>query len=414
MISADVVIVGAGHGGAAAAIALRKNGFSGSILVIGREPERPYERPPLSKEYLAGEKQFERLYIRPAHYWDERDIKFQLDLEVTSVDQEKKTVSCSDGSQVRFRNLIWAAGGDPRRLSCPGSELGGIHVVRSRADIDQIQSELASGARKVAIIGGGYIGLEAAAVLKKLECEITVIESQSRVLARVAGEPLSKFFQDQHAARGVQFRLGANLTHLEGESGQVTKVILKEGEVIDCDLVIVGIGIDPSVRPLREAGAVGLDGVTVDEYCRTSLPGIYALGDCAAHQNIWAGRNLVRLESVQNSNDMATVVAQHICGNYVVYDAIPWFWSNQYDLRLQTVGLSTGADEMVVRGDPNERSFSVIYLKAGQPIAIDCVNTTKDYVQGRKLVEARIRVDGEKFADRNVPIKQVLDEHLAS
>lgn len=395
---ADVVIVGAGHAGAQAAIALRQQGFGGSILIIGRDREPPYERPPLSKEYLAGEKAFERIYIRPPSFWAEKGIELLLGQTVTAVDAQVRSVTLSAGENISYRSLVWAAGGDPRRLICAGADLAGVHSVRDKADVDRIIAELERGVHRVAVIGGGYVGLEAAAVLTKLGCQVTVLEALPRVLARVAGDALSHFYQNEHRARGVDLRLETAVQRIEGEQGRAARVRLASGEVIPCDLVIVGIGITPAVEPLIATGAKVSNGVEVDEFCRTSLPDIYAVGDCAAHANRFAGGAVIRLESVQNANEMANVAAKAICRIPQPYDALPWFWSNQYDLRLQTVGLSLGHDATVVRGDPATRSFSVVYLKAGRVVALDCVNSTRDYVQGRKLIEARATVAPAELA----------------
>lgn len=404
---ADVVIVGAGHGGAQCAIALRQNGFTGSIAIIGREPEPPYERPPLSKEYFAGEKTFDRLYIRPLQFWQDKEVTLVLNTEVQSVDPAKKTLALSDGDTWTYQTLVWAAGGDPRRLTCSGADLAGIHPVRTRADVDQLIGEIEGGVRNIVVIGGGYIGLEAAAVLTKLDCNVTLLEALPRVLARVAGPELSTFYEKEHRDHGVDLRTGVSVEALEGE-GRVTGVRLADGTVIPADAVIVGIGIVPAVGPLMLAGATGGNGVDVDEYCRTSLPDIHAIGDCAAFAADYADGTVMRVESVQNANDQATCVAKAICGDAQPYRAFPWFWSNQYDLRLQTAGLSVGYDQTVVRGNPDERAFSVVYLKNGRVIALDCVNMVKDYVQGRKLVEGRVSPDLTKLADASIPLKELL------
>jgi 3-phenylpropionate/trans-cinnamate dioxygenase ferredoxin reductase subunit len=280
--------------------------------------------------------------------------------------------------------------------------------VRDKADVDRLRDELGAGAARVVVIGGGYIGLEAAAVLRKLGCEVTLLEAQERVLSRVAGEDLSHFYEEEHRRQGVHVRLEAEIAALEGDGDRVTGVTLATGETIDCDIVVIGIGIVPAVGPLIAAGAAGANGVDVDQYCRTSLPDIYAIGDCAAHANRYAGGAVIRLESVQNAHDMAATAAKAICGEKEPYDALPWFWSNQYDLRLQTAGLSHGYDASVLRGDPAERSFSVVYLREGRVIALDCVNRTKDYAQGRKLVEMRTAVDPEQLLDTDVQLKELL------
>ena len=400
----DVLIVGAGHAGAQTAITLRSLGFEGSIGLVGDEPELPYERPPLSKEYLSGEKPFERIQLRPASYWAEKNLILIQGHRVVSVHPAIHEVTLSNGTTLGYRNLVWAAGGDPRSLSCPGANLQGVHSVRNRADVDAIMAALPD-VDRVVIVGGGYIGLEAAAVLSKLSKQIVLLEALPRVLARVAGEALSQFFEDEHRAHGIDLRTGATVAELTG-SERVTGVVLGSGETIAADMVIVGVGILPSVQPLFEAGASGANGVLVDAQCRTSLPNIFAIGDCAAHANDFADGDVIRLESVQNANDMAAVAAKTICGQETTYRATPWFWSNQYDLKLQTVGLSTGHDESILRGNPETRSFSVIYLKAGKVIALDCVNNVRDYSHGRRLVELGISVDAENLADTNRMLKE--------
>lgn len=401
----DIVIVGAGHGGAQAAIALRQAKFEGTIAVIGDEPELPYERPPLSKEYFSGEKAFERILIRPAAFWAERNVEMLLNRRVVAVDPAAHSLSTADGATIGYGQLIWATGGSPRRIGCAGNDLIGVHTVRTRADADRMLAEL-DGVEQAVVIGGGYIGLEAAAVLAKFGKKVVLLEALDRVLARVAGEPLSRFYEAEHRAHGVDVRLGAAVACIEGE-GRVSGVRMTDGEVIPAQMVIVGIGIVPAVEPLIAAGAQGGNGVAVDHQCRTSLPDVFAIGDCALHANRFADDMPIRLESVQNANDQATLVAKTIMGQDLAYDAVPWFWSNQYDLKLQTVGLSTGHDAAILRGDPANRSFSVVYLKEGRVIALDCVNATKDFVQGRKLVVERVSPDPAALADASVPLKEI-------
>lgn len=400
----DVAIVGAGHGGAQAAIQLRQLGFAGSIGLIGAEPEPPYERPPLSKEYFAGEKEFERMLIRPEAFWRERNVHLLPGTRIVSVDPAATTLAAADGRTIGYGTLVWAAGGTPRRLRCEGGDLEGVHVVRCRAEVDRIRSEL-GGTRRVAVIGGGYVGLETAAALRKLGKAVVLVEALDRVLARVAGEPISRFYEAEHRAHGVDVRLSAAVERIEGQGGRVTGVRLQSGEVLEVQMAIVGIGIDAAVEPLLAAGAEGANGVDVDAFCRTSLPGVYAVGDCAAHENRFAGGLRLRLESVQNATDQANAAARAICGQPQPYDAVPWFWSNQYDLKLQTVGLSLGYDAALVRGSPAERSFSLLYLLEGRVIAIDAVNAARDYIQGRKLIESRTVADPAQLADPAVPLK---------
>lgn len=402
----DILIVGAGHGGAQAAIALRQNKFDGSIAMISDEADPPYERPPLSKEYFSGEKTFDRILIRPVAFWEQRGVMIRLNSLVAVVDAIAHTVTLSDGSEIGYSQMIWATGGAPRKLTCSGHHLKGVHTVRTRADADRMLAELKSTSKAV-VIGGGYIGLEAAAVLSKFGKQVTVLEALDRVLARVAGEPLSRFYENEHRAHGVDVRLGTRLDCIEEDRGKVSGVRLQDGEVLPCEMVIVGIGIVPAVEPLIAAGAVGGNGVLVDKQCRTSLLDIFAIGDCAMHENDFAGGVVMRVESVQNANDQATIVAKALTGQPVDYHAVPWFWSNQYDLRLQTVGLSAGFDACVVRGDMTARSFSIIYLKDGRVIALDCVNATKDYVQGRALVIDGASIDPASLANANIPLKEL-------
>jgi len=402
----DVLIVGAGHGGAQAAIALRQGKFTGSIAILGDEPELPYERPPLSKEYLAGDKSFDRILIRQPAFWEERQVTMLPGRRVVAVDPAAHRVTTADGAEIGYGKLIWAAGGHARRLSCQGHDLIGVHTVRTRADADRMIAELPDVTNAV-VIGGGFIGLEAAAVLAKFGKQVVLLEALDRVMARVAGPELSNFYQEEHRAHGVDVRLGVAVTAIEGE-GKVTGVRLADGSVVPADLVVVGIGIVPAVEPLIAAGAEGGNGVRIDAQCRTSLPDIFAVGDCALHANRFADGAAVRLESVQNATDQASVAAKTILGEDVAYDATPWFWSNQYDLKLQTIGLSIGYDQAVVRGDPATRSFSVVHLKQGKVIALDCVNTTKDYVQGRKLVETGAVIDPARLADAAVPLKEMI------
>jgi 3-phenylpropionate/trans-cinnamate dioxygenase ferredoxin reductase subunit len=402
----DVLIVGGGHGGAQAAVQLRQLKFAGSIAILGEEPDLPYERPPLSKEYLAGDKSFERILLRADSFWAERQVNLLLGRRAVAVDPAARVVATADGERIGYGRLVWAAGGHPRRLSCHGHDLAGVHSVRTRADVDQLKAELATTGR-VVVVGGGYIGLEAASALRKQGKAVTLIEALPRVLARVAGERLSRFFEARHRAEGVDIRLDTTVSSIQGENGRANGVELATGEVVPCEMVIVGIGIVPAVEPLLAAGAEGGNGVRVDASCRTSLPDVFAIGDCALHANRYAAGAALRLESVQNANDQANVVARAINGEAVGYDAVPWFWSNQFDLKLQTVGLSVGHDAEVLRGDPAGGSFSLIYLRDGRVAALDCVNAIKDYVQGRRLVMEGVAADPARLADTAVPLKEL-------
>jgi 3-phenylpropionate/trans-cinnamate dioxygenase ferredoxin reductase subunit len=404
----DVVIVGAGHAGTQAAISLRQSGFKGSICLLSAEEILPYERPPLSKEYLTREKDFDRILLRPANFWAEKGITLELGCRVVTLSPAEKRVVLVDGEGLRYGNLIWAGGGTPRKLSCFGAYLDGIHSIRTKADVDRIITDLDGGPKKVVVVGGGYIGLEAAAALRKLKHHVILLEALPQVLSRVAGPELAEFYMAEHIAQGVDLRTGVQIEGFQGNNRSIANVVLEGGESLECDLVIIGIGIAPSIEPLEATGAKTGNGVAVDLFCRTSLPDIYAIGDCAEHENIYADHSRIRLESVQNANDMAKTCAKHICGEAEPYSALPWFWSNQYDLKLQTVGLSLGYEDTVLRGDPAQRSFSIIYLKRGRVIALDCVNAMKDFVQGKKLIEAQAQISPEALADNSSPLKELL------
>jgi len=401
----DVLIIGGGHGGAQAAAALRQQKFEGSITLISAETDFPYERPPLSKDFLSGNIPFAAILLRPETYWAEKNVAVRLGVTIASIDAEAHVASSATGENFRYGTLIWAGGGTPRRLSCPGADLAGVHTIRTVQDILRLAAEL-PGVQNIAVIGGGFIGLEAAAVLAKLAKSVTVIESQSRILARVSAPPLSAFFQAEHEAHGVKFHLGVGVAGLAGQ-GRVSGVTLADGTTIPAELVIVGIGISPEIAPLQEAGAACSNGVEVDEYCRTSLDDIYAIGDCALHENKFAGSAKVRIESVQNATDQASTAAKAIAGVPAPYESVPLFWSNQYDLRLQTIGFNLGYDDIVVRGAPATRAFTVVYLRACRVIALDCVNTMRDYAQGRQLVLAQPAIDKALLADPALALKSL-------
>lgn len=402
----DVLVVGAGQAGAQLAISLRQEGFAGSILLVGEEPDPPYERPPLSKEYLAGEKPRDRLLLRPADFWPQRDVALRLGTRITAVDPVARVATTDSGESIAYRNLVWAAGGYPRPLPVPGADLAGVHVIRTRAQVDALRAD-AEFAREVVVIGGGYIGLEAAAVLVKQGKRVTLVEAEERVLARVTAEPVSRFYEAEHRAHGVDVRTRAGISDLKGPEGRVAAAVLGTGEELPAQLVIVGIGLLPNQAVLAEAGARCRNGVEVDAHCRTSLADVFAIGDCACHPNDYARGEHIRLESVQNAVDQAKIVAGMILGRPTRYSALPWFWSNQYDLKLQTAGLSRGYDQTILRGDPAERSFSLLYLREGEVIAVDAVNSIRDYVGGRLLIEQRAICDPALLADACVPLKSL-------
>ncbi len=403
----DVVIVGGGHAGAQTAIALRQLGFAGSVAVLCKEKELPYERPPLSKDYMSGKLDFSGMLLRSAEYWTEQRIAMHLEHDVVAVDPVARRVMCGNGAQFQYGTLVWATGGDARRLACSGGDLAGVHTIRTRGDVDRMLPELAA-AKRVIVIGGGYIGLETAAVITEMGKAVVLIEEQDRLLSRVTGEIISRFIEKEHTTRGVDVRLAKSVTRIRENSGKAAGVEVAGGDVIEGDLVIVGVGIVPAVAPLMCAGATaGITGVAVDSCCRTSLPYVFAVGDCAEHANAFADGRRLRLESIQNANDQAMVVARSIVGETVSYTVVPWFWSNQYDLRLQTVGISSGHDQCVLRGDPAARSFCVVYLRGGRVIALDCVNSTKEFIQGKALVTGRVAVDPMRLANPTIPLRDL-------
>ena len=403
----DVLIVGGGHAGGQAAANLRRAGFQGTIGIVGKEAHQPYDRTALSKDYFSGKKAFERLQLKPATFWADQRVTFHHGQEVAAVEPLTRRLATFDGAIFRYGKLIWAAGADPRPLTCQGAGYGGVHTIRNRSDVDRILAEM-DGVEKVVIVGGGYIGLEAAAVLRQMGRQVTLLEAQHRLLGRVAGPTLSSFYASKHAENGVDVQLDAQVSALRGSDGRVSSVVLADGRELDADLVIVGIGVVPAVTPLANAGADCPNGVMVDDQCRTSLDDIYAIGDCALHLNAHAPGSAIRLESVQNANDMARIATQSILGQPVDEREVPWFWSNQYDVRLQTIGLLNGFDEEIVRGDPASGSFSVIYRQQGRVKALDCVNATKDYVQGKELVMRAALLPTDTLADATVPLKEMI------
>lgn len=405
----DVVVVGGGHGGAHLAAMLRQLDFGGSIAIVTDDAVPPYQRPPLSKDYLAGAKRIDDIWIRPPEFWTARDIAVLVDRSVVAVDPIEHLITTSRGEALRYGRLAWAAGGAARRWRGPGGGLHGFHSIRSVADVDTLTGQLAR-TERVCIIGGGYIGLESAAALRSIGMDVTVLELEQRVLARVAGLEISDFFETEHRRHGVDLRTGVTVAAVAGVDGAVASVKLDDGSEISCEMVVVGMGIDPVVAPLRVAGADVEGGIVVDAHCLTSLTDVYALGDCAMRPNRFADGRSIRLESVHNATDQANIVARHIGGLSSVGETLPWFWSHQYDHRLQTVGLSRGHDQTVVRRTGRSDRFSVIYLQQGRVLALDCVNSAKDYAAGRSLVTMDVGGDLSGLGNPDVDLKSFVQE----
>lgn len=399
-MSERIVVVGAGHSAGVAVASLREQGYAGEIVVVGEEAHGPYQRPPLSKNFLAGQMAVEQLQLKPAKFYDERSVTLRLATRVDKIERARREVVLRDGSSLAYSRLLLATGSRPRKLNVPGAELAGVHYLRTIADVEGIKADMAPGKRLV-VIGGGYIGLEAAAVAVKAGLHVTVLEAAPRILARVSGPDTAEFFANEHRTQGVEIRCNAAVQALQG-TGRVAAVLSSEGSV-PADLVIVGVGIEPVIELAAAADLPCDNGIVVDAHARTADEHIYACGDCTSHPNKLLGIRL-RLESVQNAVDQARVAAANICGKSVEYGELPWFWSNQYDLRLQIAGLSQGHDTAVLRGDPAARNFSVMYLREGKLIAADTVGAPRDHLAFRKSIAAGGTVDAGALSDPATPI----------
>lgn len=400
-----IVVVGAGQGAGQLVASLRQEKYEGEILMIGDEPYLPYQRPPLSKTYLSGELELPRVLVRPEKFYADKNIETRLGTRVSAIDRDARTVTLDDGSLIEWSKLVLATGSHARRLNLPGIELPGVHYLRTIEDVDAIRDDLGEG-RRLVIIGGGYIGLEVAAVARKLGMEVTVLEMEDRILARVTTEEMSAYYTKVHTEHGVDIRTRAAAAEILGED-RVTGVKCTDGTELQADAVIVGVGILPTTELAESAGLECDNGIVVDDHCRTSDPDIYAIGDCSNHPSELLGRRL-RLESVPNAMDQARVVAKNLTGTDATYNAVPWFWSDQYDLKLQMVGFSAEADEQVVRGDPDTGSFARFYLRDGVVIAVDAVNRPKEFMASKQLVANRARVDAERLADESVDVKDLV------
>jgi 3-phenylpropionate/trans-cinnamate dioxygenase ferredoxin reductase subunit len=401
------VIAGAGHAAGQAVATLRQKKYPGEIFLIGEERFLPYQRPPLSKKFLAGELPAERLYVKPPAFYDDSSITVQLETRVEEIERDAKSLLLSDRTTVSYDTLILALGARARRLPpLPGSDLAGIHYLRNVRDVQDIQEDLAEG-RSLVIIGAGYIGLEVAAVAVQRGLHVTVIEMLDRVMKRVVAPQVSEFYEREHRARGVELMLHTGIEGFSGR-GRVEGVVLAGGSgTVPADLVVIGIGIVPNTELAARTGLEVIDGIVVDDRCRTADPHIYAIGDCTMHPNSLIGRS-VRLESVQNALEQARTAAANICGEDVRYAEVPWFWSDQYDLKLQIAGLSQGYDRAVLRGDPATRSFSCVYLLGQRILAVDAVNNPKDFLQSKKLIADRARMDLARLSEAGTELKNLV------
>ncbi len=404
MIS-TILIIGGGQAGAQAIDTLRREGFGGRLVLIGDEPELPYQRPPLSKKYLSGEMPADRLVFRHRSFYDEHRIELKLGKQAVRLDAGARRVELADGEKLTYDRLLLCLGAESRRLTCPGAALPGVHYLRALADVAPIQAGFKPQAR-VVIIGGGYIGLETAATCRKMGCEVTVLEMADRVMNRVVAPSVSQYFAEEHRAHGVTLICDMGVVCLEGR-GRVEHVVCADGTRHAADLVIVGVGAVPITELASAAGLACDNGIVVDEYCRTSDAAIYAAGDCTNHPSPRFGRR-VRLESVDNAFEQAKTAALNLLDKPVAHDRVPWFWSDQFDNKLLIVGLSQDHDRQVLRGDPASRSFSVCYLKGRELLAVEAINHSKDYMAARKLIADRALMHLDKLADNELALKEAI------
>ncbi|MGC9954666.1 MAG: FAD-dependent oxidoreductase [Rhizomicrobium sp.] len=401
-MSQNIVIIGAGQAGAQAVVSLRTEGFSGAITMVGDEPFAPYQRPPLSKAYLMGTFERDRLFLKPDAFYRESACDLILGVGVQAIDRAAKTVSLLGGRTLPYDLLLLATGTRVRPIRCAGADLAGIHYLRSIADVDRLRPALAKG-KRLAIVGGGYIGLEVAAVAAKHGLEVTVFEALERVMARAVSRPVSDFFERVHRAAGVKLLLNTGVEGFEG-SGWL-EAVRAGGKHYPADLALVGIGVVPNMELAKDAGLPCEDGIVVDENCATADPTIFAAGDCTWH----VGREGIplRLESVQNAIDQAKHAAYAMVGRPRPYREVPWFWSDQYDLKLQIAGLARAGDRIVVRGDPRARKFAVFHLREGAVAAVEAINAPSEYLVGRKLIADRAHIAPERLADTSIPMKSI-------
>ena len=399
-MSRGAVIIGGGQAAGVAAASLRELGYADAITIVAAEPRLPYQRPPLSKNYLAGQISAPQVLLKPASFYVEKSITVVTGTRAESIDRAGCAVRLSDGRDVEYDALLLATGSRPRRMDLPGANLPGVFYLRTLDDVDAIKSRMAE-ARRVVIIGGGYIGLEVAAVAREKGLEVTVLEAADRILGRVTGATMASFVEQAHRARGVDIRCAVRVEAFDGATA-VASVVCADREY-PTDLVVVGIGVVAAAELAAQAGLKADNGIWVDDRCRTEDPRIFAAGDCSNHPNDLYGCRL-RLESVQNAVDQARAAAANMCGTAKRYRELPWFWSNQYDLRLQMAGLSQGHDRTVIRGDPSEPSFSVLYARGETVIAADTVNAPREHLALRKLIAQGARLDVDRLSDPAVSL----------
>jgi 3-phenylpropionate/trans-cinnamate dioxygenase ferredoxin reductase subunit len=401
-MSERIVIIGAGQAGAQAVASLRAEGFQGALVMVGDEAYPPYQRPPLSKTYLAGTFERERLFLKPDAFYAEAKCEVILGVRATHIDRAARKVTLGDGRTLAYDKLLLATGTRVRRIPVPGADLDGVHYLRDIADVDRLRPAFVKG-KRLAVVGGGYIGLEVAAVAIKHGLEVDVFEAMDRLMARAVSPTVSEFYARVHAAAGVRLHVRTGVEAFEGK-GKV-EAVRAGGQSHKCDFALVGIGVVPNEELAREAGLGCDDGIVVNEFAETGDPAIYAAGDCTRH--IGRDGHPVRLESVQNAIDQAKHAALAMQGKHTAYKEVPWFWSDQYDLKLQIAGLAWPDDRTVLRGDPAARKFAVFHLREGRVAAVESVNAAPEYLVGRKLIAEGKAVAAEKLADLSIPMKNI-------
>lgn len=399
-----IVIVGGGHAAGQAAASIRQEGFDAELILIGAEPHIPYQRPPLSKQYLAGEQPLDKVLLRPEKFYVDRTIDLRTGITVENIDRDGQFVACSDGSLVAYDQLLLATGSRALRPDLPGIDLGGIHTLRSIADVDKIRTDMENASHLV-IIGGGYIGLEVASVAKSKDMQVTILEMEDRILQRVTHPAMSTFYHELHRAKGVNIKTSSRVTAFVGD-GWVNEVVCADGTSVDADLVIVGVGVVPNVELAAEAGLACDNGIVVDERCATGDSAIFAAGDCTNHPNKLLDRRL-RLESVPNAMEQSRVAASNLTGGDKKYASIPWFWSDQYDLKLQMVGFSSDADESITRGAPETHEFAMFHYKSGKIIAAEAVNSPREFLVAKQLIGKFI--DPNTLSNPEIDLKSLIE-----
>lgn len=397
-------IIGTGQAAFQAAVQLRLEGYAGRIVMSGDEPHLPYNRPPLCKNYLAGTLTEEKLLLRPRSYFTDSDIEIRTGVTAERLRLPDRAVDFSDGRSIGFDHLVIATGGRPRRFNIPGADLPQVHYLRTLADVNRIRQSMVAKARLV-LIGGGYIGLEVGAVARQMGLDVTILEAAPQLLSRITGPLVAGFYRDLHQNNGVAVHCGASVVSIEPGISGVT-VLCEGGARHEADLVIIAVGMEPNIDIAQNAGIVCNKGIITDDFCRTSVPDIYAAGDCSEHRSSFYDRQM-NLQSVPNAIEQGRTAAAAICGKIRPLKHVPWFWSDQYDVRLQSAGVMGGHDQIIVRGDPQERSFATFYLKGHRLIAIDAINRPEEFSLSKEWIAERTPLQLDRIHNDAVSPKQL-------